>query len=125
MTTEKKQSSKGTCLILLLLAVAGLYYVGRSKRVDADAGKSPEERAVLKCLSAWDGSSQALVDYVKGRMNDPGSFEHVETRYTVTPTGARLRMVFRGKNGFGGVVTQVASSEVNSACELVGVPVIQ
>lgn len=37
-------------------------------------------------------------------MNDPDSYVKVEAKYT--ETGDALRIKFRGKNGFGGVVTK-------------------
>ena len=33
-----------------------------------------------KCLSAWDGSCLGLVLYVQHNMNNPKSFEYVETK---------------------------------------------
>ena len=49
-----------------------------------------------------------VVEAIKERMNDPDSFEHVETRYGEDEsTGTiRIRTKFRGKNAFGGTITQ-------------------
>lgn len=58
-------------------------------------------------FSLWNGSIRDLVDVVKESMNDPDSFKHVETTYGDLPDhkGFKARMVFRGKNAFGGTVT--------------------
>jgi len=42
------------------------------------------------CFSAWDGYHRDLVKYVKGLMNDPKSFEHVNTTYVMTNDGYAL-----------------------------------
>ena len=56
------------------------------------------------------GSHRVLEDYVKAHMNDPGSFEHVETKYIMPKdtgvTATVYIMTYRGKNSFGGVVTE-------------------
>ena len=38
-------------------------------------------------------------------MNDPGSYEHVETVYGDMGNHLVVRTTFRGKNAFGGVVS--------------------
>lgn len=70
------------------------------------------------CLSAWDGSlrdERAL----KNSLNDPGSYEHVETRITpVNSDGVHTAYVtFRARNGFGGLVLSKATVIVdNETC---------
>lgn len=64
-------------------------------------------------LSAWDGSNRELVKLVKSAMNDPKSFEHVETRFIDRGNGLSLFMTYRGKNAFGGVVTNKVSAELD------------
>lgn len=72
---------------------------------------SPEEQAKLdyqkwieKQFSAWDGSHMGLVKLVKENMNDPKSFEHVETKFSDNGSGLTILMKFRGNNAFGGKV---------------------
>lgn len=62
---------------------------------------------VKDLFSPWDGSSPAMVRATKKVMNDPKSFEHVETNYIVQKDGGvKITMRFRGKNAFGGLVMQ-------------------
>ncbi len=77
----------------------------------AEARRELIERA----FSAWDGSHIKLVAYVKERMNDPGSFEHVETRYGDRGDYIQVYMKFRGKNAFGALILQeiLAKAEIN------------
>ncbi|MCA9137274.1 MAG: hypothetical protein KDB00_10955 [Planctomycetales bacterium] len=64
-------------------------------------------------FSAWDGSHAGVVESVKSQMHDPRSFEHVETIYWDMNTRIKVQMTFRGKNGFGGTVTQVATAWIS------------
>lgn len=65
-------------------------------------------------FSSWDGSNAVLVKYVKSKMNDPDSFEHVETLVWEgkEPETFIVKMTFRGKNAFGGTITNTASGIV-------------
>ena len=77
------------------------------QRVAAKAAEEAEERRKgFHCLSGWDGSHRGLIDWTKENLNDPGSFEHDETRITpVNDQGQHsVIMKYRAKNGFGGVV---------------------
>lgn len=64
-------------------------------------------------LSGWDGSNRELVRLVKSGMNDPDSFEHVETRFTDNGDSLSLLMTFRGKNGFNATVTNKVSADLD------------
>lgn len=69
---------------------------------------SPEEQRKKKLealFNPWDGSVRALVEVVKSHMNDPDSFKHVKTTYKDKPSYVLVQMTYRGKNAFGGVVT--------------------
>lgn len=94
----------------------------------AQASKEAEEAAKKRngfhCLSSWDGSHRGLARWTKENLNDPGSFEHAETRIVpVDEQGNhRLIMEYRAKNGFGGVVRGAIVAKIRSSdCELVEV----
>ena len=57
-------------------------------------------------FSAWDGSHTGLVDLIKKNLNDKKSFEHEETTYKDMGTYLIVKMTYRAKNGFGGVILQ-------------------
>jgi hypothetical protein len=61
-----------------------------------------------------DGSSLYVVEAVKKRLNDPDSFEHVETRHYTNEDMDYLAidMTFRAKNAFGGTITKVATCQL-------------
>jgi hypothetical protein len=55
-------------------------------------------------FSAWDGSHRPLTRLVKGSMNDPKSYKHVETVFWDKGDHLVVLTTFRGKNAFGAVV---------------------
>jgi len=55
-------------------------------------------------FSAWDGSHRGMTKLIKASMNDPDSYDHVETTYGDKGDHLIVKTVFRGKNSFGGVV---------------------
>jgi hypothetical protein len=57
-------------------------------------------------FSMWDGSHTGLVDLIKKNLNDKKSFEHEETTYKDMGTYLIVKMTYRAKNGFGGVILQ-------------------
>lgn len=116
MATETIKISKWrSCLFIFV----GLSLIGTcvticmdKKPAVAEAPKSEAEirkEKISKAFSAWDGSNKNLVASVKEVMNDPESFEHVETRYREQGDSLFLIMTFRGKNAFGGVITNTVT----------------
>lgn len=57
-------------------------------------------------FSGYDGSHTKLVSAVKKGMHDPGSFDHVSTKFAIDDSGqnAVVEMTFRGANMFGAKV---------------------
>lgn len=71
-------------------------------------------KRIEKNFSGWDGSQRNLVKLVKDNMNDPNSFEHATTKYfDVGENKLVVLMTYRGKNAFGGVVTQNVKVETD------------
>ena len=87
--------------------------------------KEKELKEKIKDLfSAWDGSNKALTEAIKKSMNDPKSYEHNETKYTLSDKDGKKVLVisqsFRGKNAFGGVVlnTCLATQDIETGALL-------
>lgn len=71
-------------------------------------------------VSSYDGSCRPVIKYIKEGMNDPNSFEHIRTFVTPMLNGNfEIKTVFRGKNAFGGVVSNSAYSEVTPTGNIV------
>lgn len=72
-----------------------------------------EQRRALveKQFSSWNGAHRNLEERVKAALNDPDSYEHIETKYQDRGKYIFLRMKFRGANLFGGkVVNEVMAT---------------
>lgn len=73
----------------------------------ATATEDPAEarRDLLESgFSFWDGSHIELTRLIKKAMNDPGSYEHVDTTYIDRGDYLVVTTTFRGRNGFGALV---------------------
>ena len=64
-------------------------------------------------FSAWDGSHINLEKFIKKSMNDPGSYDHVETTYWDRGEDLIVTTTFRGKNAFGGIVKNTIQAKVS------------
>jgi len=71
----------------------------KKARVAAERKKKIESQ-----FSAWDGSHRGLDRLIKNTLNDPDSYDHVETVYWDMGKYLVVKTTFRGKNAFGAVV---------------------
>jgi hypothetical protein len=75
--------------------------------------KNDRKELVESQLSGWDGSHPGLTKMIKKNMNDPDSYEHVETKYRDEGQSIFIITKFRGKNAFGGKVMNTISARVD------------
>lgn len=107
----------GVCTGVFNLADKG---TGGAASEDADRAGATEtshqetrKERIERQFSAWDGSHRGLTKTIKDAMNDPGSYEHVETVYGDHGDYLVVRTTFRGKNAFGGVVKNWIKAKVD------------
>ena len=81
--------------------------------------RNAAEDAEKQYFSAWDGSCAPLVKYIKDHMNDPESFEHIETKYKIRDGYFFVIMRYTGKNGFGGRVRDNVNANVSFKGEVI------
>lgn len=74
---------------------------------------SAQNDAIASQFSGWNGAHINLERFIKDNMNDPDSYKHVETRYWEKETYLVVETKFRGKNGFGGVVLNSVTAQVD------------
>lgn len=81
----------------------------------AATAKAERQKKIEAQFSGWSGAHYNFERMIKDAMNDPGSYEHVETKYIDKGSYIRVSCTFRGKNGFGGTVknTKIADFSVN------------
>lgn len=80
-----------------------------ARYVDYDAFESQ--------FSPLDGMHYKSSAFIETNMNDPDSFDHIETRYRLVVTDKERHAItyttFRGRNGFGGMVKQTIVLQTN------------
>ena len=64
------------------------------------------DEKVAAQFNQWDGSHDNLTKAIKRSMNDPDSYQHVETVYWDMDTCLIISVTYRGKNAFGGIIIQ-------------------
>lgn len=78
------------------------------------------QAAVKRLFSPWDGSVHSVEEAVKARLKDPGSYKHIETRYTDFGTGnIKIFTQYRARNSFNALIPESATAEVSPTGELV------
>lgn len=124
---EKDKNNAIGCLILLVVGVVVYALIPETdparkalREAEKAAQEAEDSRKGFHCLSKWDGSHPGVVEEVKQRLRDPGSFEHDETRVTPAKDGVHtLYMTYRAKNGFGGVNVETAvATYSNDNCQV-------
>ncbi len=99
-----------------------------AQRIEAERKAAAERQRIAarktrieRQFSAWDGSHRALEQIIKKTMNDPDSYKHVETRYSESDDAIVVKTTFRGKNAFGGVVTNSIRAKFTLDGELIAI----
>ena len=82
------------------------FYTAKTKEEKENARIAAERKKKIEHqFSAWNGAHRGLQRIIKKTMNDPDSYDHVETVYWDLGKHLIVKTTFRGKNAFGGVVT--------------------
>ena len=86
-----------------------------AEKSSEDNRKAELQKKANSYFSPWDGSHRDLERSIKNSMNDPDSYEHVETTFGINYDTEELTVVtkFRGKNAFGGKVINSAKMTQN------------
>ena len=74
---------------------------------------------LMSDFSSYDGAYRPLEKIIKEKMNDPSSYEHIETKYTHVFDGVdrpymAVETTFRGNNAYGAKVINTASVKVDA-----------
>ncbi len=79
----------------------------------AEEEANARKEMIEKQFSSWDGSHVKLTKLIKDSMNDPKSYDHVETVYLDMKDYLIINTTFRGKNAFGGTVKNTVKAKVS------------
>jgi hypothetical protein len=63
----------------------------------------------------------AIVNVVKENLNDPDSFEHVETKFKLMDDYAVVIIKYRAKNGFNVVRLSQVAAKIDYDCQVIEV----
>ncbi|MEO9513456.1 MAG: hypothetical protein ABJN84_00415 [Flavobacteriaceae bacterium] len=103
----KKQDVKKGCAFLIA-SVFGLsiffYFTCEGEPEKPLTKKEQHQQNIQKLFSGWDGSHIKLTEHIKQSLNDPDSYEHLETTYIDKDSFLIITTRFTAKNGFGGRV---------------------
>ena len=93
---------------LIVLAIVVVFSLFVLKTCFDEYNPKPNSK-IENNLSKLDGSYTKFRNYIEENLNDPSSFEHVETRYKDNNDGtATVWMKYRGKNAFNATLTKIA-----------------
>jgi hypothetical protein len=117
----KKGISNRICLFAFVIfgVFVGLAHINNSfsypnkKHIISTPKEETRKEQIEKNFSAWNGAHYGLTEVIKKVMNDPGSYEHVETVYWDKSDYLVVKTIFRGKNAFGGVVMNWITAKVD------------
>lgn len=119
------KTKKITTHFLSALAVAFFIFIALgSDEDDSETNedgtpKTEREIQLEKQFSAWDGSHIELTKMIKKAMNDPNSYEHVETVYWDMKDHIVVRTTYSGKNAFGGRVKNWVKAKADNSGNII------
>jgi len=85
----------------------------KARKLEQENLKKNRKELIDKQFSAWDGSHPALTRMIKESMNDPDSYDHMETKFRDDGNTLFVITKFRGANAFGGKVINSVSAKVD------------
>jgi hypothetical protein len=91
----------------------------QARAVVYEAKKARREK-VESQFSSYDGSHHGVERAIKARMNDPDSYEHVQTRFKDMGNYILVYTQFRGKNAFNAKIMNVATAKVDFSGNVLG-----
>lgn len=107
MKNKHKHILSAITLVLFLFLAVG------SSEDESNPEPQTRKEKIESQFSSWDGSHRKLEALIKESMNDPKSYEHVETKYWDMTDHLVVLTTFRGKNAFGGTVTNWVKAKVD------------
>ncbi len=102
-----------TAVALFIFIAFGSGDDSKSKTNTDGTPKTEHQINVENQFSSWDGSHRGVTELIKKSMNDPDSYEHVETRFKDNGDHILVITKFRGANAFGGKVVNTISAKVD------------
>ena len=111
----KKKGNVGCFIVGFIIFIVFIIFISNPPSNTKTATPKVETRQekIEKHFSAWDGSHYGLTRVIKKSMNDPDSYEHVETRVWDRGDYLFVETTFRGKNAYGGLILDHVTARVD------------
>lgn len=99
-------------IIILIIIIAAIF---SPKPVSPEPELTPMQKKAQKIEAQFDtdGSHIELTKYIKDNMNNPNSFEHIKTVYSINGDILIVTTEFRGSNAFGGIVKNSITATID------------
>jgi RNA polymerase subunit RPABC4/transcription elongation factor Spt4 len=120
--SETQEFAGIAILVVALAAIFGGVYTAcsgsdsESKATLVQSPPTPEQlrvREIAKAFDPWNGSHPTLEKFVRKNLNDPDSYQHIETKYLDKTDHIFVITKFRAKNAFGAFVVNTAAAKTN------------
>lgn len=114
--TTKKLTKHFLSILTVCFFIFIAFGSGDDEESKTNADGTPKTERQIKVesqFSSWDGSHRGLTDLIKKSMNDPDSYEHIETRFRDDGDNIYVITKFRGANAFGGKVINTVTARVD------------
>lgn len=123
----KKMDAKGTLFAVLVLGtcavmISNIEAPPSQSQTKNQVTLSPEKitketrkKSISSAFSAWNGAHKALEKMIINAMNDPDSYEHIQTHYNDNGKTLYVSTEFRGRNAFGGMVKHMVKATVDTS----------
>ena len=116
------EKNMGGCAFIVFIIIVFFLSIGSCGDEDEIVWEpekilTPEEQRTkdIEDCFKWDGSHTQLTQLIKSLMNDPDSYKHVKTLYGDQDSVILVTTTYRGKNAYGGVVTETISALAHPA----------
>lgn len=115
-TAKKQRAQSLVATATKNLEAARAAEAERERQATEDAAR--EER-IKRQFSGWDGSHRNLEKLIKTALNDPDSYDHVETNVWDNKRSIRIKTKYRANNAFGAKVLNCVTADYSIDGELI------
>jgi hypothetical protein len=112
---KAKKLTKNQIIILLSIVLFGIIMIVQQEN-ETPAGKRKKE--IASQFSPFNGECYKLTELIKSNMNDPNSYENLETKFWDIDTAILVNQSYTGKNKFGGRVRGFVKAIVSNSGEV-------
>lgn len=77
------------------------------------------EERIDKLFSPYDGSNEAVVNWIKEHIKDPDSYKHLETKFSDQNTYIHVITTFTATNSYGGRVKSICDARIDTVGNLI------